>query len=91
VATKRDIVRDVAEKCNMTQTEVKEVVQAAFDAIVAALVRGDKVELRNFGVFVTRERAERRGRNPRTGQEVVVPRKKVVVFKPGRIMEARVR
>jgi len=91
VATKRDIVREVSEKCEVTQAEARDIVQAAFDAIVAALVSGDKVEIRNFGVFITKERAERRARNPRTGEEVIVPRRKVVVFKPGRLMEARIK
>jgi len=91
VATKRDIVKEVSEKTSLTQTEIKDIVQMALDAIVTALVRGEKVELRNFGVFMVKERAERRARNPRTGEEVIVPRKKVVAFKPGRMMEARVR
>ena len=91
MATKKDIVREVAEKTDLTQTEVKSIVQYAFDSILSALVRGDKVELRNFGVFLVKERAQRRARNPRTGEEVVVPKKKVVVFKPGRVMEARIK
>ena len=91
MATKRDIIKEVSEKCKLTQTEVKDIVQAAFDSIVASLVSGEKVEIRNFGVFVVKERAQRRARNPRTGEEVVVPPKKVVVFKPGRLMEARIR
>jgi len=91
VATKKDIVKEVAEHTKLTQTEVKNIIQLSFDSILSALIRGDKVELRNFGVFLVRERAERRARNPRTGEEVVVPKKKVVVFKPGRVMEARVK
>jgi len=91
VATKRDIIKEVSEKCELTQTEVKDIVQAAFDSIVASLVSGEKVEIRNFGVFIVKDRAQRRARNPRTGEEVVVPPKKVVVFKPGRLMEARIR
>ena len=91
MATKRDIIKEVSEKCKLTQTEVKDIVQAAFDSIVASLVSGEKVEIRNFGVFVVKERAQRRARNPRTGEEVVVTPKKVVVFKPGRLMEARIR
>ncbi|HUS57171.1 MAG TPA: HU family DNA-binding protein [Planctomycetota bacterium] len=91
MATKKDIVKEVAEHTKLTQTEVKNIIQLSFDSILSALIRGDKVELRNFGVFLVRERAERRARNPRTGEEVVVPKKKVVVFKPGRVMEARVK
>ena len=90
MATKKDLVREVSEKSNLTQTEVKSVIQMTFDSVLSALVRGDKVELRNFGVFVIKERAERRARNPRTGEEVVVPKKKVVIFRPGRMMEARI-
>ena len=91
MATKREIVKEVSDNCKLTQTEVKDVVQMALDAIMAALVRGEKVELRNFGVFAVKERAERRARNPRTGEEVMVPKKKVVVFRPGRMMETRVK
>ena len=91
MATKKDIVKEVSEKSQITQTEVKQIIQMTFDAVLAALVRGDKVELRNFGVFIVRNRAERRARNPRTGEEVIVPKKKVVIFKPGRMMDARVK
>ena len=54
MATKKDIVKEVSENCNLTQTEVKEIFQLALDAILAALVRGEKVELRNFGVFMVK-------------------------------------
>jgi len=91
VSTKKEIVKEVSEKANLTQTEVKDIIQMTFDSILAALVRGEKVELRNFGVFMVKERAERRARNPRTGEEVVVPKKKVVIFRPGRMMDARIK
>ena len=91
MSTKKEIVKEVSGKANITQTEVKDIIQMTFDSILAALVRGEKVELRNFGVFMVKERAERRARNPRTGEEVVVPKKKVVIFRPGRMMEARIK
>ena len=91
MATKRDIVKEVAESSSLTQSEIKDIVQRTFDAIMAALVRGEKVELRNFGVFSVKERAERHARNPRTGEEVIVPKKKVVTFKPGRMMDIRIK
>ncbi|HUW34488.1 MAG TPA: HU family DNA-binding protein [Planctomycetota bacterium] len=91
MSTKKEIVKEVSEKANLTQTEVKDIIQMTFDSILAALVRGEKVELRNFGVFMVKERAERRARNPRTGEEVVVPKKKVVIFRPGRMMDARIK
>jgi len=91
VATKKDIVKEVAEKADLTQAQVRDIIQMSLDTILATLVRGDKVELRNFGIFLVKQRAERRARNPRTGEEVMVPRKKVVVFKPGRMMDARIK
>lgn len=91
MATKKDIVKEVAEKADLTQAQVRDIIQMSLDTILATLVRGDKVELRNFGIFLVKQRAERRARNPRTGEEVMVPRKKVVVFKPGRMMDARIK
>jgi len=60
-----------------------------FDEIAARLAAGGRVELRGFGAFSTRERESRQGRNPRTGESVAVPGKKVPYFKPGKEMRAR--
>jgi len=76
----------VAKETGVTQVEVKRVVQGTLDHLIAGLKEGKTVELRNFGVFKIRQRAPRRGRNPKTGQEVPVPSKRVVVFKPGLLM-----
>ncbi len=81
--TKKDIILKVSDETNLKQIDVKEVVQKTFDCIVEALIRGEKIELRNFGVFKLKQRKSRTGRNPRTGQAVPVPPRKVVVFKPG--------
>jgi nucleoid DNA-binding protein len=81
--TKKDIVLKIADETGIKQIDVKKVVQKTFDHIVASLVLGEKVELRNFGVFKIKERRSRTGRNPRTGQVVPVPARKVVVFKAG--------
>ena len=92
--TKKDIVRTISEEVEkLTQQQTKEVVQKTFDAIIDCLVRDEnkRVELRNFGVFEAKPRAARKARNPRTGEQVEVPRKHVVTFKPGKHMEARVR
>ena len=91
MSTKKEIVKEVSEQANLTQTEVKSIIQTTFDVILAALVRGEKVELRNFGVFMVKDRAERRARNPRTGEEVIVPKKRVVIFRPGRMMDTRIK
>lgn len=89
--TKKDIVLKVADETNFTQVDVKKIVQRTLDHIVSSLERGETVELRNFGVFKVKNRRGRMGRNPRTGEEVPVPAKKVAVFKPGLIMKQRVK
>lgn len=89
--TKKDIVIKIANESGIKQIDVKKVVQMTFDAIIDALAKGEKIELRNFGVFKTKSRKGRMGRNPRTGQQVPVQPKKVAVFKPGLIMKAKVR
>ncbi|WP_146397647.1 HU family DNA-binding protein [Planctomycetes bacterium CA13] len=89
--TKKDIVRTISEEVGLTQQQTKEIVQKTFDAIVECLVRERRIELRNFGVFEVKPRAARKARNPRTGQQVEVPSKHVVTFKPGKYMEAKVR
>ncbi len=89
--TKKDIVRTISEEVGLTQQQTKEIVQKTFDAIIEALVRERRIELRNFGVFEVKPRASRKARNPRTGEEVIVPKKYVVTFKPGKYMESKVK
>lgn len=89
--TKKDIILKVSDETNLKQTDVKKIVQKTFDFMVESLVRGEKIELRNFGVFKIKERKSRTGRNPRTGQVVPVPPRKVVVFKPGLEMKQKVK
>ncbi len=89
--TKKDIVIKITDQTGIKQVDVKKVVQKTFDTIVDSLAKGEKVELRNFGVFKVKERRARTGRNPRTGQSVPVPPRKVAVFKPGLDMKKKVR
>lgn len=89
--TKKDIVLKVSDETNLKQVDVKRVVQRTFDGIMEALARGEKIELRNFGVFKIKQRKGRTGRNPRTNQLIPVPPRKVVVFKPGLEMKQKVR
>ena len=88
--TKKEIVRAISEEIDVTQAIVKEVVQKTFDAILDSLARGERVELRNFGVFDLRVRASRMARNLSTGEQVFVPEKTVVMFKPSKEMDKRV-
>ena len=89
--TKRDIVLQDANETGIKQIYVKKVIQHALDGITASLVKGETVELRNFGIFKVKSRKGRTGRNPRTGQEVPVPPKKVAIFKPGLLMKRDIR
>lgn len=89
--TKKDIILRITDMTGLKQVDVKKVVQKTFDVIVECLIRSEKVELRNFGVFKIKERKARFGRNPRTGESVPVPPRKVVVFKPGLEMKKRIR
>ncbi|MBU0633824.1 MAG: integration host factor subunit beta [Candidatus Omnitrophica bacterium] len=89
--TKKDIVLKIATGTKLKQQDIKKVVQKTLDTIIDSLVEGQTVELRNFGIFKVKSRRGRTGRNPRTGQVVPVPPKKVVVFKPGLEMKKKVK
>lgn len=89
--TKKDIVLKISDETGIKQIDVKKVVQKTFDAIIDSLTQFNKVELRNFGVFKIKERRARTGRNPRTGEVVPVPPRKVVIFKPGLEMKQKIK
>lgn len=89
--TKRELVLAVAKETGITQVDVKQVVHRTLACIVESLQAGKTIELRKFGVFKVKQRAPRRGRNPKTGQEVPVPSKRVVVFKPGLLMRLHIK
>ena len=85
--TKKDIILQIANDTGIKQVDVKQVVQKTLDLITHHLTQNETVELRNFGIFKVKSRKGRTGRNPRTGEEVPVPPKKVAVFKPGLLMK----
>ncbi len=89
--TKRDLVMRIADETGLIQQDVYAVIQKSLDYIVEALEQDDTVEFRNFGVFEVRERKQRIGRNPNKPENVVtIPARKVVKFKPGKIMRERI-
>ena len=88
--TKNDIVRTLAEKYELEIASTRRVVQGTLDMVLDALLKGDKVELRNFGVFEVIQRKGRIARNPKSKQEVFIPERKVVKFKPGKVMEDKI-
>jgi integration host factor subunit beta len=82
--TKADLIEEVSRVVEMTRKEAEVIVDAIFDSIVRALRSGDKIEIRGFGSFRTRQRQPRVGRNPKTGTRVEVPAKKIPYFKPSK-------
>ena len=89
--TKREIVRSIAERLNLTQLQTKDIVQHVFDCLAETLIAEGRVELRNFGVFEVKKRKARKARNPRMGGEVFVKEKNAVVFKTGKALEDALR
>jgi len=90
--TKRDLVLRICEDTDLVQQQVFDTVQRTFDHIIKALAQGQKVELRNFGIFEVRVRKARIGRNPSApGTKVPIPERTVVKFKAGRKMRIEVR
>jgi integration host factor beta subunit len=85
--TKRELVIEVAERLGYTQNEVSAVVQTTLETILSTLAEGDRLEVRNFGVFEIKKRDARIGRNPRTGASVPISEKRVPVFKPGKALK----
>ena len=89
--TKRGLVLRICEDTDLVQQHVFDIVQRTFDHIIKALANGEKVELRNFGIFEVRVRKARLGRNPSApGTEVPIPERCVVRFKAGKEMRLRV-
>lgn len=88
--TKKDLVEKIAERTEVGRAEVKEIVQQFLDMVISELKRGNRLELRDFGVFEVRPRAARQAQNPKTMQKVDVPAKRAVRFKVGRLMRASV-
>jgi integration host factor subunit beta len=82
--TKADLVEKIAGQVDLSKKDSEIVVNTVFRSIIDALAKGDKVELRGFGSFRIRDRKSRIGRNPKTGDRVNVPEKRIPFFKPGK-------
>ena len=82
--TKAELVEEVSRVSDLTKKHSELIVDTVFTSIIEALQRGEKIELRGFGSFRLRQREPRKGRNPKTGDKVDVPPKKVPYFKPGK-------
>jgi|SRR5690242_8393285 len=85
---KLDIVNAIVSKTNVSRTKAEQALETVFEAMKTALGRGERIELRRFGVFNVKPRKTGIGRNPRTGQQVNIPPGKAVRFKPGKELQA---
>lgn len=85
---KLDIVNHVADKTGVPKTKAEAAVESLFDAMKSALQRGERIELRGFGVFVVKPRKRGVGRNPRTGEVTDIPPGKTIRFKPGKELQS---
>jgi len=82
--TKADLIEEVSRLAELTRKDSEVIVDTIFDSVVRSLRVGDKIEIRGFGSFHTRQRKPRVGRNPKTGDRVEVPAKKIPFFKPSK-------
>jgi len=85
--TKADIVEQIYEQVGFSKKESAELVEKVFDAIKATLAEGEKVKISGFGNFVVRGKNSRKGRNPQTGQEILLEARKVLTFKPSLVLK----
>jgi len=84
---KADLVTKIAEKSELTKKDAEKALNAFVESVEEALKDGDKVQLVGFGTFEIRERAERKGRNPQTREEITIPASKAPVFKAGKALK----
>ena len=87
---KTELIAAAAERSGLTKKDAEKALNAAIDAITAALVAGDKVQVSGFGIFEVKEREARVGRNPRTGEAMEIPAGRTPVFKAGKNLKERV-
>jgi integration host factor subunit alpha len=88
--TKADIVEKIYDKVGFSKKESAELVEMVFGIIKSTLEKGDKIKLAGFGNFVVKEKADRRGRNPQTGDEIIISARKILTFKPSQVLKASI-
>jgi integration host factor subunit alpha len=86
--TKADIVEKVYEKIGFSKKEASELVEMVFNSLKSTLQHGDKVKISGFGNFMVREKNERVGRNPQTGQQILISARRVLTFRPSQVLKA---
>ena len=81
---KQDLIDLISEQADISKTNAETALNTFIEAITSTLSKGDKVAIANFGIFETSKRSERKGRNPRTGEEMTIPASVAAKFKPGK-------
>lgn len=89
--TKADIVEKVYQKIGFSKKEASELVEMVFDQIKTTLCRGEKVKISGFGNFIVRQKKERVGRNPQTGEQITISARKVLTFRSSQVLKAILR
>lgn len=87
---KNELVNAIAEKSGLSKVDAKKALDATLDAMTNALAEGDKISLIGFGTFSIVEKGERKGRNPRNNEEIIIPARKTVKFKQGADLTAKI-
>jgi integration host factor subunit alpha len=88
--TKADIVERIYEKVGFSKKESAELVETVFDLMKSTLEEGDKIKIAGFGNFVVKEKSDRRGRNPQTGEEITIMARKILTFKPSQVLKSAI-
>jgi integration host factor subunit alpha len=86
--TKADMVEKIYEKIGFSKKESAELVETVFDIIKCTLEKGEKIKIAGFGNFVVKEKSDRRGRNPQTGEEITIVARKILTFKPSQVLKS---
>jgi integration host factor subunit alpha len=88
--TKADLVEKIYEKVGFSKKESAELVELVFDIVKSTLEQGDKIKIAGFGNFVVKQKADRRGRNPQTGEEITISARRILTFKPSQVLKASI-
>ena len=88
--TKADIVEQIYEKVGFSKKESAELVERVFGLIKETLENGEKIKIAGFGNFVVKEKSDRRGRNPQTGDEIIISARRILTFKPSQVLKSSI-
>lgn len=88
--TKADIVEQIYEKVGFSKKESAEIVESVFDLIKSTLEKGEKIKIAGFGNFVVKHKAERKGRNPQTNEDIIISARRILTFKPSQVLKAAI-